>query len=179
MDAEDPLLAERKALPARGVAPQRWKRFPAHAYQNTAQSGIHGIDHPARYPMEGQGLRVFVNQAGKDDHRATPGYVPLGQTIQQGCERRRAPSKSASERLGTRMFPIALLVRDWQAEASKGKIQIRSPKEGPMCPACIASTAVMVAGAGSTGGILAVCIGKFRKFYRVNRLGLFQKSKEK
>jgi hypothetical protein len=48
-----------------------------------------------------------------------------------------------------------------------------------MCPACIASTAVMVAGAGSTGGILAVCIGKFRKFYRVNRLGLFQKRKEK
>jgi hypothetical protein len=33
-----------------------------------------------------------------------------------------------------------------------------------MCPACIASAAVMAAGAGSTGGILAVCIGKFRKF---------------
>jgi hypothetical protein len=48
-----------------------------------------------------------------------------------------------------------------------------------MCPACIASTAVMVAGAGSTGGILAVCIGKFRKFFRENRLGLFQKTKEK
>ena len=35
-----------------------------------------------------------------------------------------------------------------------------------MCPACIASTAVMVAGVGSTGGILAVCIGKFRKLFR-------------
>ena len=35
-----------------------------------------------------------------------------------------------------------------------------------MCPACIASTAVMVAGAGSTRGILAVCIGRFRKFFR-------------
>jgi hypothetical protein len=32
-----------------------------------------------------------------------------------------------------------------------------------MCPVCIASTAAVVAGAGSTGGILAVCIGKFRK----------------
>ena len=31
----------------------------------------------------------------------------------------------------------------------------------------------------STGGILAVCIGKFRKFFRANRLGLFQKPKEK
>ena len=48
-----------------------------------------------------------------------------------------------------------------------------------MCPVCIASTAVMVAGAGSTGGILAVCIGKFRKFFRANRPGLFQKTKEK
>jgi hypothetical protein len=48
-----------------------------------------------------------------------------------------------------------------------------------MCPACIASTAAMVAGAGSTGGILAVCIGKFRKFFRANRLGRFQKTKEK
>ena len=31
----------------------------------------------------------------------------------------------------------------------------------------------------STGGILAVCIGKFRKFFRANCLGLFQKPKEK
>jgi hypothetical protein len=37
----------------------------------------------------------------------------------------------------------------------------------------------MAAGAGSTGGILAVCIGKFRKFFRANGLGLFQRIKEK
>jgi len=48
-----------------------------------------------------------------------------------------------------------------------------------MCPVCIASTAVMIAGAGSTGGILAVCIGKFGRFFRADRLGLFQKTKEK
>jgi hypothetical protein len=48
-----------------------------------------------------------------------------------------------------------------------------------MCPACIASTAAMVAGAGSTGGILALCIGKFRKFFRANRLCQFHKTKEK
>jgi len=47
-----------------------------------------------------------------------------------------------------------------------------------MCPACIASTALVVAGAGTTGGILAVCIGKFRKFFRANRRGLFQKTQE-
>jgi hypothetical protein len=39
-----------------------------------------------------------------------------------------------------------------------------------MCPACITSAVAIVA--GSTGGILALCIGKFRKIFRV-------KSKEK
>ena len=48
-----------------------------------------------------------------------------------------------------------------------------------MCPVCVANTAVMVAGAGSTGGILALCIGRFRKFFRANHLALFQKAKEK
>jgi len=38
----------------------------------------------------------------------------------------------------------------------------------------------MVAGAGSAaGGILALCIGKFRKFFRTSSIGLFQKIKEK
>jgi hypothetical protein len=36
----------------------------------------------------------------------------------------------------------------------------------------------MVAGAGSTGGILAACIGKFRKYFRANRFGLFQETEE-
>jgi hypothetical protein len=48
-----------------------------------------------------------------------------------------------------------------------------------MCPVCVASTAVMVAGAGSTGGILAVCLSKFRRVFKANRLGLIQKAKEK
>jgi hypothetical protein len=48
-----------------------------------------------------------------------------------------------------------------------------------MCPVCMASAAVVAAGAGSTGGILAVCIGKLREFFRGNGLGPFQKIKEK
>jgi hypothetical protein len=48
-----------------------------------------------------------------------------------------------------------------------------------MCPACFASTAVMVAGTGSAGAILAAAIGKFRQFFNANRLGLFQRTKEK
>jgi hypothetical protein len=48
-----------------------------------------------------------------------------------------------------------------------------------MCPACIESTVVIVAGAGSAGGILAACIAKFRNFFRESSLGLFQKTREK
>jgi hypothetical protein len=48
-----------------------------------------------------------------------------------------------------------------------------------MCPACIASAVAIATGAGSTGGILAVCIGKFRKCFKVNRFGLFHKTQEK
>ena len=48
-----------------------------------------------------------------------------------------------------------------------------------MCPACIASAAVMAAGAGSTGGILTLCIGKFRKFFRASGLHLVHKIEEK
>jgi len=39
-----------------------------------------------------------------------------------------------------------------------------------MCPACIASAAAVVAGAGSTGGILALCIAKFKGFFRADLL---------
>ncbi len=47
-----------------------------------------------------------------------------------------------------------------------------------MCPVCIARTAAMVAGAGSTGGIMAVCIGKFRNFFRESRLAYFKGQSE-
>ncbi len=47
-----------------------------------------------------------------------------------------------------------------------------------MCPACMESTAVVIAGAGSAGGILAVCIGTLRNFFRASGLGLFER-KEK
>jgi hypothetical protein len=48
-----------------------------------------------------------------------------------------------------------------------------------MCPACIEGTALMIAGVASTGGVLAVCIGKFKNFFRAGSLALLQKPKEK
>lgn len=49
-----------------------------------------------------------------------------------------------------------------------------------MCPACIANTAaIAVAGVGSTGGILAVCIAKFRKIFKASGPGLYPNTKEK
>jgi hypothetical protein len=43
-----------------------------------------------------------------------------------------------------------------------------------MCPACIASTAVMMAGAGAASGVLAASIGKLRDLFKANRFGLFR-----
>jgi len=48
-----------------------------------------------------------------------------------------------------------------------------------MCPACIENTALVVAGAGSMGGVLALYIGKVRKLFRAGSLGLFKNTKEK
>ena len=40
-----------------------------------------------------------------------------------------------------------------------------------MGPVCIANAAAMVAGAGSTGGVLAVCISKTKRFFTTDRRG--------
>ena len=48
-----------------------------------------------------------------------------------------------------------------------------------MCPACLANSAAIVAGAGSTGGLLVVGIGKLRKLLKASGLGLFHKGKGK
>jgi hypothetical protein len=49
-----------------------------------------------------------------------------------------------------------------------------------MCPACIESAAAVIAtGAASTGGILALCVAKFRKFFGANHLSLSRRLKEK
>jgi hypothetical protein len=52
-------------------------------------------------------------------------------------------------------------------------------RSGNMCPVCIANAASMVAGAGCSGGILAVCIRKLRQLFSANRFGLIQRTKEK
>jgi hypothetical protein len=45
---------------------------------------------------------------------------------------------------------------------AQGKQDRRTPKGMMMCPACLASLAMMIAGATSTGGVAAVLIHKFR-----------------
>jgi hypothetical protein len=37
----------------------------------------------------------------------------------------------------------------------------------------------MVAGAGSTGGFLAVCIRRLKNLFTSNRIGLFEQTQEK
>jgi hypothetical protein len=48
-----------------------------------------------------------------------------------------------------------------------------------MCPACIASATMVVAGVGSSGGVLAVCIARWRKrLSKARRLSLFRTTEE-
>jgi hypothetical protein len=47
-----------------------------------------------------------------------------------------------------------------------------------MCPACLESTAVVVAGAGSAAGILAVFVAQFRNVLMAS-VDLFHKTKGK
>lgn len=48
-----------------------------------------------------------------------------------------------------------------------------------MCPVCIENAVVMIAGAGSAGGVLAICIAKFRSFLKASGLALIPKTNEK
>src|SRR5215472_11658868 len=66
-----------------------------------------------------------------------------------------------------------------KTQESRGQTEVaRSSKEDTMCPACIGNAAIVIAGAASSGGIVAVCIGKFRKLFRASGLSLFNKTKE-
>ncbi len=64
-------------------------------------------------------------------------------------------------------WPHALKV--WRKSNFKGEIYV---------PSVHRNHRGMIAGAGSTGGFLAACIAKIRKFFRANRLGQFQKAQE-
>jgi hypothetical protein len=45
-----------------------------------------------------------------------------------------------------------------------------------MCPVCIASSAVMFAGAGTAGAILIACIAKFRSCFGTAQAAPLQKT---
>jgi hypothetical protein len=48
-----------------------------------------------------------------------------------------------------------------------------------MCPICIASSALMVAGAGSVAGVLVACIAKFRRYFTAAGTLPLQRTQEK
>jgi hypothetical protein len=83
VDSQGFVFAEREALSTGAVAPPRRKRLPADAYENPSQSRIHRINRQARDEVEGHCGRVFLDATGKDTHRSTQRYVPLGKTIPQ------------------------------------------------------------------------------------------------
>jgi hypothetical protein len=77
-------------------------------------------------------------------------------------------------RISSQKIKIAWIVPEPASHSKEHRERL--PTGGTMCPVCVASTAVMVAGAGSAGGILALCIARFKKSLLVTGLALFQKS---
>jgi hypothetical protein len=178
VDTKDFVFAEAEALSTRAVAPPPGKHFSTDAHENSPQPGIRRINRSAHHEIEHRGCRVFLDPARNDHRRPARRYVPLGETPRQAREGSRVLARNAPGRIlsasGSVSSPLSRAEVEFRAAD-----ELEASEEGPMCPACIASTAAMVAGALSTGGILVVCIGRFRKFVRANGLGLPQKTKEK
>ncbi len=78
VDTENLVFAVREALSTRAAAPSPRRCLKAHAYQHFAQSRIHRINRQARVENEDFCCRVFLDPSGQDNHRSTPGHVPLG-----------------------------------------------------------------------------------------------------
>jgi len=95
VDTQGFVFAEREALSTRAVAPPRRQRFPADAYENSSKSRIHRINRQAGDEVEGHCGPVFLDATGKDTHRSTQRYVPLGKTIPQGRDCGRVSFASA------------------------------------------------------------------------------------
>ena len=83
------------------------------------------------------------------------------------------------QKIAWRTGVVKALERQFAAFVPQGGVLVELDEEITMCPACIANAAIMVAGVGSGGGILAVFIGKFRKMFKANRLSLIHQAKEK
>ena len=93
-----------------------------------------------------------------------------GESAERRRDFRRSPrwGAAAPGTMKMRRFGRASLHRGGAEGTGKARRRRKEDfsKEGSMCPVCIANTAAIVAGAGTTGGILAVCIGRFRRFFK-------------
>lgn len=96
MDTQDFVFVKTQTLSPWTVAPPARKRVTAHADQNSPQSRIRGFNRQACDKFEDHYCRVFIDRAGKNNHRSPQRNVPLGKAIPQGRERGRAASRSRS-----------------------------------------------------------------------------------
>ena len=83
VDTQDFVFIKTEVLSTRAVAPPSRERLAAYAYENPAQSRIHGINRPARDEIEDPCCRVFLDPIRKDIRHSTRRYVPLGETPRQ------------------------------------------------------------------------------------------------
>jgi hypothetical protein len=61
--------------------------YRTHAYQNSSQSRINGIDHEEPDRIERPWCRVLVDRVGKNIHHPAREHVPVGKTKPEGHKR--------------------------------------------------------------------------------------------
>jgi hypothetical protein len=86
VDTKGFVLAARKALSTRAVAPPAQGHLPADAYPNSSQSGVHWINRQARDGIEDCCGRIFLDPAGQNNNRTAQRHVPVGATTTQEGE---------------------------------------------------------------------------------------------
>ena len=96
VDTQGFVFAEREALSTRAVKLPTSEASPSGCLRELfAISILYRINRQARDEVEGHCGRVFLDAPGKDAHRSTQRYVPLGKTIPQGRDCGRVSFASA------------------------------------------------------------------------------------
>jgi hypothetical protein len=93
MDPHGLVLSQGETASPRGAAPAHGEYLAAHAYQNSSPSRILRLDCTPGDEIEDHCRRVFPDPAGQNHHCSAARDVRLGETIPQGGERRRTPSR--------------------------------------------------------------------------------------
>lgn len=79
MDTKDFVFVEPEALPPWTAEAPRRNGLPAHADQNSSQTGVNRIDYETRDGVENCCRRILFDSLGENNNRPAWRYVPMGE----------------------------------------------------------------------------------------------------